>query len=88
LYPDEFLVTGVDASISFHLAGKSLWMRSEIPPLNKVRMRTVNGSFKSCGMATKQIVDFVFTTKPKSCACAWDAFSANQNVSVVKRVQI
>jgi hypothetical protein len=30
LGPDEFLVTGVDASISFHLPGKLPWMRSEI----------------------------------------------------------
>jgi Domain of unknown function (DUF5597)/Glycosyl hydrolases family 35 len=30
LGPNEFLVTGVDASISFHLTGKLPWMRSEI----------------------------------------------------------
>lgn len=30
LGPDEFLVTGVDASISFHLPGKLPWMRSEV----------------------------------------------------------
>lgn len=30
LGPDEFLVTGVDASVSFHLPGKEAWMRSEI----------------------------------------------------------
>jgi hypothetical protein len=30
LGPDEFLVTGVDASVSFHLSGKLPWMRSEI----------------------------------------------------------
>jgi hypothetical protein len=30
LAPDEFLVTGIDASISFHLPGKLPWMRSEI----------------------------------------------------------
>lgn len=30
LGPDEFLVSGVDASISFHLPGKLPWMRSEI----------------------------------------------------------
>lgn len=30
LGPDEFLVTGVDASISFHLPGKLPWIRSEI----------------------------------------------------------
>ncbi len=30
LAPDEFLVTGVDASVSFHLPGKLPWMRSEI----------------------------------------------------------
>jgi hypothetical protein len=28
--PDEFLVSGVDASVSFHLPGKLPWMRSEI----------------------------------------------------------
>jgi Domain of unknown function (DUF5597)/Glycosyl hydrolases family 35 len=28
--PDEFLVTGIDASVSFHLPGKLPWMRSEI----------------------------------------------------------
>jgi hypothetical protein len=30
LGPDEFLVTGVDASVSFHLPEKLPWMRSEI----------------------------------------------------------
>jgi len=30
LGPDEFLVTGVDASVSFHLPGKPMWNRSEI----------------------------------------------------------
>lgn len=30
LGPDDFLVTGVDASIIFHLPGKLPWMRSEI----------------------------------------------------------
>ena len=30
LGPDEFLVTGVDASVTFHLPGKMPWMRSEI----------------------------------------------------------
>ena len=30
LGPDEFLVTGVDASVSFHVPGKLPWMRSEI----------------------------------------------------------
>jgi len=28
--PDEFLVTGIDASVTFHLPGKLPWMRSEI----------------------------------------------------------
>jgi hypothetical protein len=30
LGPDEFLVTGVDASVTFHLPGKPAWMRSEV----------------------------------------------------------
>lgn len=30
LGPDEFLVTGVDASVSFHLPGKLPWIRSEV----------------------------------------------------------
>lgn len=30
LGPDEFLVTGVDASVTFHLRGKMPWMRSQI----------------------------------------------------------
>jgi hypothetical protein len=30
LGPDEFLVTGVDASVNFHLTGKLPWMRSQI----------------------------------------------------------
>jgi len=30
LGPDEFLVTGIDASVAFHLPGKLPWMRSEI----------------------------------------------------------
>ncbi len=30
LGPDEFLVTGVDASVSFHLPGKLPWIRSQV----------------------------------------------------------
>ena len=30
LGPDEFLVTGIDASVSFHLPGKLPWIRSQI----------------------------------------------------------
>jgi hypothetical protein len=30
LGPDKFLVTGTDASVSFHLAGKQPWIRSQI----------------------------------------------------------
>jgi hypothetical protein len=30
LGPDEFLVTGIDASVIFHLPEKQPWMRSEI----------------------------------------------------------
>jgi hypothetical protein len=30
LGPNEFLVTGVDSSVTFHLRGKKAWMRSEI----------------------------------------------------------
>jgi hypothetical protein len=30
LGPDEFLVTGVDASVTFHLPGKQPWIRSQI----------------------------------------------------------
>jgi hypothetical protein len=30
LGPDRFLVTGIDASVSFHLPGKKPWMRSQI----------------------------------------------------------
>jgi hypothetical protein len=30
LGPDEFLVTGIDASVSFHLPGKMPWIRSQI----------------------------------------------------------
>ncbi len=30
LGPDEFLVTGVDASVTFHLAGKMPWIHSEV----------------------------------------------------------
>ena len=30
LGPDKFLVTGMDASVSFHLPGKKPWMRSQI----------------------------------------------------------
>jgi hypothetical protein len=30
LAPDEFLVTGVDASVTFHLPGKQPWIRSQI----------------------------------------------------------
>ena len=44
LGPDEFLVTGVDASISFHLPGKQPWMRSQI--LSAEQGVYVNGVWK------------------------------------------
>lgn len=44
LGPDEFLVTGVDASVSFHLPGKLPWIRSEI--LSAEQGRYENGVWK------------------------------------------
>ena len=44
LGPDEFLVTGVDASVSFHLPGKQPWMRSQI--LSAEQGVYVNGVWK------------------------------------------
>ena len=44
LGPDEFLVTGVDASVSFHLPGKLPWMRSLI--LNAEQGSYENGAWK------------------------------------------
>jgi Domain of unknown function (DUF5597)/Glycosyl hydrolases family 35 len=45
LGPDEFLVTGVDASVTFHLPGKMAWMRSEI--LSAEEGTYENGVWKS-----------------------------------------
>jgi hypothetical protein len=45
LGPDEFLVTGVDTSITFHLPGKNAWMRSEI--LSAEQGTYENGVWKS-----------------------------------------
>jgi hypothetical protein len=45
LGPDEFLVTEVDASISFHLPGKLPWMRSEI--ITAEQRAYQNGEWKS-----------------------------------------
>jgi len=44
LGPDEFLVTGVDASVSFHLPGKLPWIRSEIITAEQGEYR--NGEWK------------------------------------------
>jgi hypothetical protein len=44
LGPDEFLITGVDASVSFHLSGKQPWMRSEI--LSAEQGTYENGAWK------------------------------------------
>jgi hypothetical protein len=44
LGPDEFLVTGVDASVIFHLPGKLPWMRSQI--LVAEQGRYENGAWK------------------------------------------
>jgi hypothetical protein len=44
LGPDEFLVTGVDASVNFYLPGKSPWMRSLI--LNAEQGSYENGAWK------------------------------------------
>jgi Domain of unknown function (DUF5597) len=45
LGPDEFLVTGVDASVIFHLPGKLAWMRSQI--LSAEQGTYENGVWKS-----------------------------------------
>ena len=45
LGPDEFLVTGVDASILFHVPGKLPWMRSQI--LNAEQGIYENGEWKT-----------------------------------------
>jgi hypothetical protein len=45
LGPDEFLVTGSDASVIFHLAGKVPWMHSEFLSVEEGRYE--NGTWKS-----------------------------------------
>jgi len=45
LGPDEFLVTGIDASVVFHLAGKKPWIRSQI--LTAEQGHYVQGTWKS-----------------------------------------
>ena len=45
LGPDEFLVTGIDASVIFHLAGKKPWMRSQF--ITAEQGRYVEGTWKS-----------------------------------------
>jgi hypothetical protein len=45
LGPDEFLVTGVDASVTFHLLGKLPWIRSEI--ITAEQGSYENGEWKS-----------------------------------------
>lgn len=45
LGPDQFLVTGIDASVTFHLAGKSPWMQSEI--LTAEEGKFDNGQWKT-----------------------------------------
>lgn len=44
LGPDEFLVTGIDASVTFHLPGKMPWIRSEI--LSAEQGSYVNGEWR------------------------------------------
>ena len=45
LGPDEFVVTGIDASVNFHLPGKLPWSHSQILQLrSKVRMRMECGN--------------------------------------------
>ena len=46
LGPDEFLVTGVDASVSFHLPGKLPWIRSDIVTAEQ-GMYDENGAWKT-----------------------------------------
>lgn len=43
--PDEFLITGIDASVIFHLPGKLAWMRSEI--LSAEQGNYENGAWKT-----------------------------------------
>jgi len=45
LGPDEFLVTGIDASVTFHLPGKQPWMRSQI--LSAEQGQYDSGTWKS-----------------------------------------
>jgi len=45
LGPDEFLVTGIDASVVFHLPGKKPWMRSQF--ITAEQGRYVEGTWKS-----------------------------------------
>jgi hypothetical protein len=45
LGPDKFLVTGMDASVSFHLPGKKPWIRSQI--VSAEQGAYDNGAWKS-----------------------------------------
>src|SRR4029077_15345273 len=48
LGPDEFLVTGIDASVVFHLPGKAPWIRSQI-------LTAEQGSYESGVWKTQQL---------------------------------
>jgi len=69
LGPDEFLVTGFDASISFHLPGKLPWMRSQIISAEKGIYERRSGY----GMEMRPIGAFASMKSPRWCGCVWDA---------------
>jgi hypothetical protein len=79
LGPDEFLVTGVDSSVSFHLPGKLPWMRSEI--IARGRMRTAPGKCSNCGKGDETDRGLTFHDKPEVEGFGWGAVSLNGHPS-------
>jgi hypothetical protein len=70
LGPDEFLVTGVDATVIFHLPGKMPWIRSQIVTAEQgsyeggawKRVRLLNGDETDRGLRFNQKPDVVRVT--------------------------
>jgi Domain of unknown function (DUF5597) len=80
LGPDEFLATGVDASISFHLPGKLSWMLSEIITAEQGAYQ--NGEWKVQKLWNGDETDrgLCFHDTPEVVRVRLGRFSAIQNV--------
>jgi len=70
LGPDDFLVTGIDASVIFHLPGKQPWIRSQIVTAEQgmydggvwKRLRLWNGDETDRGLCFYQKAEVVRVT--------------------------